>query len=219
MVDMIFAVDDPLAWHEDNFRRHRDHYAGAGHLGPKAVSMMQTGFGAGMWYNALVSVPMDASIQSLWQAAKQCATAKHPTRLLFTPRMLAGPCARSSRAAKRASNFLLVLLESMAPHQVRRHIHEGPRGGLLLVDLAVRRGEAPQAGEGTPYQARRGPCGAEEQTGGSPRGSAPPASPLHSGRAVRLCVRAVLCGRLAHAAGGAPRQGDEHREEEQGGDC
>jgi mitochondrial translocator assembly and maintenance protein 41 len=60
MVDMIFAVEDPLAWHRENWERHREHYAGLGHLGPRVVSVLQEGFGAGLWYNTHVAVPSAA---------------------------------------------------------------------------------------------------------------------------------------------------------------
>ena len=59
MVDFVFAVDDPRAWHADNLRRNRAHYPHfAAAAGPALIAGVQeSAFGARVWYNALVPVP------------------------------------------------------------------------------------------------------------------------------------------------------------------
>lgn len=57
MLDLVFAVDDPAAWHEENLRRNGGHYSALGWLGAAAVARLQTRFGARLWYNTLVSLP------------------------------------------------------------------------------------------------------------------------------------------------------------------
>lgn len=55
MTDLVFAVRDPRAWHEHNLRLHRHHYSSLGWLGPRAVATVQEGFGARVYYNAMVA--------------------------------------------------------------------------------------------------------------------------------------------------------------------
>ncbi len=59
MIDFVLAVDDPLAWHADNVRRNRAHYAGVASPvlgGARTVAALQR-TGARVWYNAMVPVP------------------------------------------------------------------------------------------------------------------------------------------------------------------
>ena len=60
MVDLVFAVSDPLAWHADNLSRNRAHYSALGALGAAAVARVQTSSGARMYYNTLVPLPREA---------------------------------------------------------------------------------------------------------------------------------------------------------------
>lgn len=55
MIDLVVAVADPVAWHEENLRRNRDHYTFLGSFGGAAIARMQEDFGAGLYYNTLVS--------------------------------------------------------------------------------------------------------------------------------------------------------------------
>ena len=58
MLDLIFAVEDPLAWHAANLARNRAHYSGpVPPLGAAAVAAVQTRLGAAVWYNTLVPMP------------------------------------------------------------------------------------------------------------------------------------------------------------------
>jgi hypothetical protein len=41
MLDLILAVEDPRAWHQENMARNWEHYSGLGHLGPRAVAYIQ----------------------------------------------------------------------------------------------------------------------------------------------------------------------------------
>ena len=56
MIDMVFAVDDPKKWHEENIQKNRHHYSLAAHGGAAFVTRLQR-MGAHVWYNALVPVP------------------------------------------------------------------------------------------------------------------------------------------------------------------
>ncbi|ETV76825.1 hypothetical protein H257_09272 [Aphanomyces astaci] len=57
MIDLVLAVEDPLAWHTEQLQRHPEHYSGIKHLGPEAIVYVQENFGAGCYYNTLVPVP------------------------------------------------------------------------------------------------------------------------------------------------------------------
>ncbi|KAF4315189.1 hypothetical protein BBO99_00005677 [Phytophthora kernoviae] len=54
MVDLVFAVDDPQAWHEQNLDRNPHHYSLLKFLGASNVAAFQENFGAGVYYNTLV---------------------------------------------------------------------------------------------------------------------------------------------------------------------
>ncbi|KAK1943623.1 Phosphatidate cytidylyltransferase [Phytophthora citrophthora] len=54
MVDLVFAVDDPQAWHEQNIARNPQHYSILKYLGAANVAAFQENFGAGVYYNTLV---------------------------------------------------------------------------------------------------------------------------------------------------------------------
>ena len=54
MVDMIFAVDDPVAWHTNNMKCHPSHYTPLFPLAPWMVAYIQESFGAHIWFNALI---------------------------------------------------------------------------------------------------------------------------------------------------------------------
>jgi mitochondrial translocator assembly and maintenance protein 41 len=57
MVDLVFAVADPLSWHAANLAAHREHYSGLGALGPAAVAAVQAAGGGRLYYNTLVPLP------------------------------------------------------------------------------------------------------------------------------------------------------------------
>ncbi|CAH0481465.1 unnamed protein product [Peronospora belbahrii] len=54
MVDLVFAVDDPISWHEENIERNPRHYSIVKYLGAPNVAAFQENFGAGIYYNTLV---------------------------------------------------------------------------------------------------------------------------------------------------------------------
>ncbi|KAL4111379.1 hypothetical protein PRIC1_003059 [Phytophthora ramorum] len=54
MVDLVFAVDDPQAWHELNIARNPQHYSVLKYLGAANIAAFQENFGAGVYYNTLV---------------------------------------------------------------------------------------------------------------------------------------------------------------------
>ncbi|XP_049622263.1 phosphatidate cytidylyltransferase, mitochondrial isoform X2 [Suncus etruscus] len=54
MLDFVFAVDDPLAWHKRNLKKNWNHYSFLKILGPKTITAIQNNYGAGVYYNTLV---------------------------------------------------------------------------------------------------------------------------------------------------------------------
>ncbi|KAL4430151.1 hypothetical protein ABPG77_004933 [Micractinium sp. CCAP 211/92] len=54
MLDFIFAVDDPVAWHAENLRQHAHHYSFLRHLGPAGMTAVAEKLGAGVYFNTLV---------------------------------------------------------------------------------------------------------------------------------------------------------------------
>lgn len=56
MIDFIFGVTFTQHWHSLNLNQHRDHYSALGSLGSGAVSYVQDGWGAGVYYNPYVVV-------------------------------------------------------------------------------------------------------------------------------------------------------------------
>jgi len=55
MIDMVLATSNATQWHEVNLQRNRAHYSILGALGPAALTGIQEDFGAGLYYNTLVS--------------------------------------------------------------------------------------------------------------------------------------------------------------------
>ena len=55
MLDLVFAVDSPLEWHEENIKRNKHHYSFMQHLGSKGITSLQK-LSAGVYYNTLVTV-------------------------------------------------------------------------------------------------------------------------------------------------------------------
>jgi translocator assembly and maintenance protein 41 len=63
MLDLIFAVDDPVAFHLTNMRRHPSHYSFLRHLAwlsPSLIGRIQE-WSAGVWYNTLIDLPIVAA--------------------------------------------------------------------------------------------------------------------------------------------------------------
>ena len=59
MIDYLFVVDDPVAWHEENVARNDHHYSFLKHFGANALSVIQREFGAGVYYNTLIHLSED----------------------------------------------------------------------------------------------------------------------------------------------------------------
>lgn len=55
MLDLIFAVDDPLEWHQDNLQWNSHHYSFLRHFGPDAIVKLQR-VPAGVFYNTLLVI-------------------------------------------------------------------------------------------------------------------------------------------------------------------
>jgi mitochondrial translocator assembly and maintenance protein 41 len=56
MVDMIFAVEDPETWHAKNMTLNPAHYSPLFEVSPQTLTHIQNSYGAGMWYNAMISM-------------------------------------------------------------------------------------------------------------------------------------------------------------------
>uniref|UniRef100_A0A8D2IKN2 Phosphatidate cytidylyltransferase, mitochondrial n=1 Tax=Urocitellus parryii TaxID=9999 RepID=A0A8D2IKN2_UROPR len=54
MLDFVFTVDDPIAWHSENLKKNWSHYSFLKVLGPKMITSVQNNYGAGVYYNPLI---------------------------------------------------------------------------------------------------------------------------------------------------------------------
>nr|KAF6335856.1 TAM41 mitochondrial translocator assembly and maintenance-like protein [Pipistrellus kuhlii] len=54
MLDFVFTVDDPFAWHSKNLKKNWSHYSFLKVLGPKVITTIQNNYGAGVYYNPLI---------------------------------------------------------------------------------------------------------------------------------------------------------------------
>ncbi|KAI1287458.1 Phosphatidate cytidylyltransferase, mitochondrial [Halotydeus destructor] len=61
MIDMIFVVDDPLTWHNENLKLNPSHYSFLGMFGPKFVTYLQRQFRAQIYFNVVPSVDLKTS--------------------------------------------------------------------------------------------------------------------------------------------------------------
>lgn len=55
MIDLVVATSNSTRWHEDNLVRNASHYSGIRVLGAGALAAFQDNYGAGIFYNPLVS--------------------------------------------------------------------------------------------------------------------------------------------------------------------
>uniref|UniRef100_A0A4W2ICZ9 Phosphatidate cytidylyltransferase, mitochondrial n=1 Tax=Bos indicus x Bos taurus TaxID=30522 RepID=A0A4W2ICZ9_BOBOX len=55
MLDFVFTVDDPVAWHSKNLKRNWNHYSFLKVLGPRIITAVQNNYGAGVYYNTLIT--------------------------------------------------------------------------------------------------------------------------------------------------------------------
>ncbi|KAK7826362.1 hypothetical protein U0070_021376 [Myodes glareolus] len=54
MLDLVFTVDDPVAWHAKNLQKNWSHYSFLKLLGPRIISSVQNNYGAGVYFNPLI---------------------------------------------------------------------------------------------------------------------------------------------------------------------
>ncbi|XP_065834250.1 phosphatidate cytidylyltransferase, mitochondrial-like [Oscarella lobularis] len=55
VLDLVFAVENPIAWHAENIERNARHYSCLKRFGHETVAAVQERYGAGVYYNTLVS--------------------------------------------------------------------------------------------------------------------------------------------------------------------
>lgn len=82
MLDLIFAVPDPLAFHRENMTRNPSHYSGLrwfAHCWPGLIRWVQES-GAGVWYNTLIQLEIPASAAA--SASSSSSAAAPATRLV-----------------------------------------------------------------------------------------------------------------------------------------
>lgn len=61
MIDLVVAVDDAVAFHEENMARNPTHYSSPSHwITARGVAAMQERLGGFSWYNTLVPIPHSA---------------------------------------------------------------------------------------------------------------------------------------------------------------
>ena len=55
MLDLVFAVDDPVEWHRTNLQCNRHHYSALKHLGHRTIARIHR-LPAAVYYNTLIEV-------------------------------------------------------------------------------------------------------------------------------------------------------------------
>ncbi|XP_016083740.2 phosphatidate cytidylyltransferase, mitochondrial isoform X1 [Ornithorhynchus anatinus] len=60
MLDFVFTVDDPVAWHSRNLQKNRTHYSFLKFFGPNVITDVQNNYGAGVYYNSMI--PCDGKL-------------------------------------------------------------------------------------------------------------------------------------------------------------
>ncbi|KAB0352656.1 hypothetical protein FD754_017513 [Muntiacus muntjak] len=55
MLDFVFTVDDPVAWHSKNLKKNWNHYSFLKVLGPRIITAVQNNYGAEVYYNPLIT--------------------------------------------------------------------------------------------------------------------------------------------------------------------
>ncbi|KAF2075141.1 hypothetical protein CYY_003576 [Polysphondylium violaceum] len=55
MIDMIFAVEEPIEWHNENIKRNPSHYSFLSYAGPSVVAKVQQIGGAKVYFNTLLN--------------------------------------------------------------------------------------------------------------------------------------------------------------------
>lgn len=66
MLDMVFTVDDPVAWHAKNLKKNWSHYSFLKLLGPRIISSVQNNYGAGVYFNPLIMCDGKVSALRPW---------------------------------------------------------------------------------------------------------------------------------------------------------
>ena len=54
MIDLIFVVNNPISWHEENMNQNSGHYSFLKFFGSRCLTQIQDKYGAGVYFNTLV---------------------------------------------------------------------------------------------------------------------------------------------------------------------
>ena len=65
MLDVVFAVDDPLEWHTENLSVNREHYSFMKVLGAHRITQLER-CSAGVYYNTLVSLDSQVKLSGYY---------------------------------------------------------------------------------------------------------------------------------------------------------
>ena len=60
MLDVVFAVDDPVSWHNENLKLNPYHYSALRYFGSNVIWSIQA-CTAGVYYNTLVNIDHQVS--------------------------------------------------------------------------------------------------------------------------------------------------------------
>lgn len=63
LIDLVFEVQDPVAWHAANLERNPSHYSFLKLFGASAIADFQQNYGAGVYYNTLVIASACVSLE------------------------------------------------------------------------------------------------------------------------------------------------------------
>lgn len=56
LTDLVFCVDDPLKWHEENLNANPSHYSAVKYFGPSFIASLQQYYGTPVYCNTLVPI-------------------------------------------------------------------------------------------------------------------------------------------------------------------
>ncbi|EGZ13450.1 hypothetical protein PHYSODRAFT_460205, partial [Phytophthora sojae] len=143
MVDLVFAVDDPRAWHAQNLERNPQHYSVLKYLGAANVAAFQENFGAGLLGTRLIKYGV-VSTQTLcedlqtWKTLYLSGRMHKPVSIIGTSDAI--QVASSTNLSHALNYALLCLPEKFSEHDLYMKI----AGISYLGDFRMTFGENPK---------------------------------------------------------------------------